>query len=83
MLRTDGWTDGQSGPTTRPAFAKATQVTIILLRKREQFDTVSWVSQWYMIVAFSDHTFLLFYSIQYFGPLKIAKTHLPSGLLSY
>ena len=24
--RTDGQTDGRSGPTTRPAFAKATQV---------------------------------------------------------
>ena len=27
--RTDGRTDGRSGPTTRPAFAKATQVKII------------------------------------------------------
>ena len=28
--RTDGWTDGRSGPTTRPAFAKATQVRKVL-----------------------------------------------------
>ena len=26
VLRTDTWRDGRSGPTTRPAFAKATQV---------------------------------------------------------
>ena len=35
VLQTDGQTDrrmdGQSGPTTRPAFAKATQVTILNL----------------------------------------------------
>ena len=28
MLPTDGQTDGQSGPITRPAFAKVTQVKI-------------------------------------------------------
>ena len=30
-IRTDGQTDGRSGPTTRPAFAKATQVKMSCL----------------------------------------------------
>ena len=29
VFRTDGRTDGRSGPITRPAFAKATQVTSV------------------------------------------------------
>ena len=32
--RTDGQTDGRSGPTTRPAFAKATQVITFMIHKK-------------------------------------------------
>ena len=35
--QTDGQTDGRSGPTTKPAFAKATQVEISLLLVLSQY----------------------------------------------
>ena len=39
VLRTDRWMDGRSGPITRPAFAKATQVKMKKVNKQCLLDT--------------------------------------------
>ena len=48
--RTDGQKDGRIGPTTRPAFAKATQVTKNLYIQCSPFiEDLSWVLMFYWI----------------------------------